>query len=722
MNKKIALSLLSVLLLLPLLGCDQSSNEQQTRDTIDNNASVVDGKKNASNAPTSDANTAQLNAKGEQKHKEQLTAARSWDDIKRTGYIRALKLNFELEEALPRSYSAAAYHQSLLENFALEHQLAIKWISARSLNDMLEKLNTFQADIIARHLTMTESRASKIQFTLPVSSSREQLIIASHAPKPNLEQTQSITLLPGSSFIETVKENFPNWQIETFDGGVSSDDIANLLSEGKVELTLLDESTVNTLLDYRQDIRVIKTLPAIKKQAWAIHPNAPALLQQLNNFINAHHLSSPTEAKRTADLDNIKKQKRPLRMITRNSPETYFLWRGELMGFDYDLLKEFAKRQGVPLQVIVADSYQQMQDLLNDGSGDVIAAGISRTEKRQKNSQFSIRYNRVNEHLIAHRDAAPITNLNDLNNRTIHVRRSSAFWMTLTSLQKKYSFNLVAADESLSTEMLIDQVDNREIDLTVADSNLLAIEQTFRDDIVSPLVLKESIPIAYVVRENNPKLLTELNAFIAKEYRQVFYNVTKQKYFSDESQKKKLREERLLLGNQLSPYDDLVKPAAQAFNFDWRLITSQMYQESKFDPTAQSFAGARGLMQVLPKTASEFGFEQLTQPQEGILAGVTYLDWTRDRFDTKLPPQERLYFALAAYNAGFGHVRDAQKLAKQLNLRDDRWFNHVEKAMLLLQQPKYYKNARFGYCRGSEPVNYVRNIHQRYLSYLNLVP
>ncbi len=143
-----------------------------------------------------------------------------------------------------------------------------------------------------------------------------------------------------------------------------------------------------------------------------------------------------------------------------------------------------------------------------------------------------------------------------------------------------------------------------------------------------------------------------------------------------------------------------------------------MYQESKFNPKAKSHAGALGLMQVLPRTGRELGITDLRDPEQSIIAGVRYLDWTRDRFSNSLAIQEQVLFSLAAYNAGYGHVKDAQRLARQLGLRDDKWFNNVEKTMLLLQQRQYYKHARFGYVRGSEPVNYVYKIHQRYLAYV----
>jgi membrane-bound lytic murein transglycosylase F len=170
----------------------------------------------------------------------------------------------------------------------------------------------------------------------------------------------------------------------------------------------------------------------------------------------------------------------------------------------------------------------------------------------------------------------------------------------------------------------------------------------------------------------------------------------------------------------LSPFDDLVKAQADEHEFDWRLIVAQMYQESRFDPNAKSWAGARGLMQVMPRTARELGVENLKDPEQGIIAGVRYLSWLRDRFESELPVRDRMWFALAAYNAGAGHVRDARRLAKRQGWSSNRWFDNVEKAMLLLSKSKYANNAAHGYVRGSEPVRYVREIRDRYQAYLKL--
>ena len=169
----------------------------------------------------------------------------------------------------------------------------------------------------------------------------------------------------------------------------------------------------------------------------------------------------------------------------------------------------------------------------------------------------------------------------------------------------------------------------------------------------------------------------------------------------------------------LSPYDLLVRPLAAAAGLDWRLVIAQMFQESGLDPASVSFADARGLLQVLPATARDLGFnaDRLHEPEIGVAAGVAYLSWTHDRF-ADLPDVERLWFALAAYNAGLGHVHDGRLLAADLGLDRSRWFDNVESAMLKLAEPNYAREAVHGYVRGTETARYVRAIRKRYAAYI----
>jgi len=650
---------------------------------------------------------------------------KNWSQIKQSKTLRVLKLEREEENSLPRAGASSLYHFELIQAFADKHKLTIEWIKVDSLTQMFSSIKNHRADVIPRNLTITKNRTKEFSFTKPLLKGKE-VLIGGISQNFNSENDKIKVSLPKSTaYIDSVRKNYTHWEIYELDQSLNAEEIADAIVSGKIKYSILDQQDANSLFNYRKDIKSLMRLKGDKYFAWATAKNNHSLLTKLNEFISLHHAQKSFQSIRTNDLNQIKDNRQSLRVITRNSPETYFLWRGELAGFEYELMKKYADEQGLRLEIIVADSFEQMTKMLSEGQGDLIAAGLSRTQQRRdqlsKLFNFSSRYYRVSEMLIAHKSSAKINNKSDLKGRTIGIRKSSSFYETAKALEKNHGAIIQYLDEELPTELIIEKVANKELDLTIADSNLVSIEQRFRNEITSPLTFKKSIPYAYIVRKNNHELLSSLNSYIKKIYRGTFYNVVKNKYFGRTKRQSSYREHRIKKGDDLSPYDSFVKQSAKEYQFDWRLITAQMFQESRFNPKAKSNAGALGLMQVLPRTAKEFGYEDLTNANVSISAGVTYLDWTRKRFLQRVPVSERNYFALAAYNAGFGHVRDAQRLAKERGLDPNKWFNNVEKTMLLLQQPKYYKKARYGYCRGSEPVNYVRNIQQRYLTYSKLV-
>ncbi len=679
-------------------------------------------------------NDDQKNEQGDKKSKltpvakkmaEKRTKARTWPEIKASGYINAVKLDWQLESALPRSGSTGAYHSTLLQSFADERSLKINWLRVSNLAEMFTKLSAFDVDIIPRHLTITANRLAEFSFSYPLLRDKEVVIAKAGIHSFNEHDNINISLPIGSAYIDSVNKQFPHWQVDIVEKKVSSQEVADSIADGTIKYAAIDGFSFETLKQYRDDIQSVFTLPKAITLAWAVNLGNDSFLHELNEFISVHHVMQVIEPERTIDFKQLRKDKLPLRVITRNSPETYFLWRGELLGFEYELMRKFADIYKVKLVMVVADSYDEMLNLLAEGKGDIIAAGLSRTKARKSQVAeaklvTSIRYNRVKEQLVAHQESSAINELADLKGRTITVRKSSSFWTTAQRLSKDFGVNIVAANEDIATEILISQVAEKEIDLTIADSNLIAIESSFRSEIITPLTFKENVPYAYLVRQNNPQLLAYLNEFVRKYYRGTFYNVVKNKYFYNEKLQESHKKHRLVSGSTLSPYDDIVRSYVRPYNFDWRLIVAQMYQESRFDPLASNSTGAFSLMQMLPRTAQELGVENLKDPEQAIASGVQYLNWTRDRFSKDLPVQEQIFFSLASYNAGFGHVKDAQRLARQLGLRSDQWFNNVEKAMLLLQRSHYYKKARFGYVRGQEPVNYVRDIHQRYLSYIRI--
>ncbi len=630
---------------------------------------------------------------------------------------------------LPRNGSTFSREQEMAIKLAGHLNLQPLFVHVENFSDLIPQLNQGRGDIIAANLTITTARREDLQFTVPLAQSLEHIV--SRADDNTVTDLKSlngrrIAFHEKSSYQETIEKlqlKQPDIKIEILPGTLHADQILDLLVDKKIDLTVIDSNLLNILKQYRNDFKIGPALTGDRALAWAVRKNNPELLQATNQFLTHELLTSREESVFTDDFSAIKKRK-TLRVITRNNAASYFLWRGELLGFEYELVKAFAKQHNLRLEIISAPDHNAQIPMLLEGKGDIIASFLTVTEQRkQRGIVFSRYHHKASEVIVSRSDDNSIESIDDLQGRSIYVRQSSAYWETLSALKKSgIEFNLMAAPENMETEEIIAQVASGKFDLTLADNHLLDIELTWRDDIHASLVVGDVRDNAWAIRNNNPQLLKAVNAFIKKQYRSLFYNVTYDKYFKNAHRIKKYRQQRIDLNpdGTLSPYDSIVKKYAQKHRFDWRLLVAQMYQESRFNPKAKSWVGAQGLMQVMPRTAKEMGIGNLQQPESGIKAGVKYLNWVRQRFEPELSVKNRMWFTLAAYNAGQGHVKDARRLAKQQGLNPNVWFDHVEKAMLLLSKRKYSRKARYGYVRGTEPVNYVREIRTRYRAYLRI--
>jgi membrane-bound lytic murein transglycosylase F len=629
--------------------------------------------------------------------------------------------------ALPRQGSPIYMEQTLAARFADQLELQPVLVYVDGFDALIPALRAGQGDLIAANLTITDERKQLIDFTVPIGHAHQQLItrVDASIKKPADLKKQRIGVQAEKTYQATAKQLVKRRGASLLElgGDLDTDQILDQLKSGAFDATILDSNLVRELQQYRQDFHVAFDVSNEQPLAWGIRQNSPELLEALNRFINQQQLNRTIEPVYLTDLDGIK-QRKTLRVLTRNNAACYFLWRGELLGFEYELTRSFAKKHGLRVEMITGDSHEDLITQLKEGKADMIAAFMTVTEQRkQQGIAFSRPYHYASEILVTRAGDDSLAQPEDLKGRSVHVRRSSAYWQTLSKLRDQgIDFKLVEVPESVETEELIAQVADKRIDLTVADSHILDTELTWRDDIKAAFALTEPLAHAWVVRSENKQLLNEINRFLKREYRGLFYNITYEKYFENPHTIQSHREQRVDLNpdGSISPYDELAKKYARQYGFDWRLLVAQMYQESRFDPQAKSWVGARGLMQVMPRTAKELGLKDLTDPDIGIHAGVRYLDWVRDRFEPELDVRERMWFTLAAYNAGQGHVKDARRLARQQGLNPDKWFNNVEKAMLLLSKKEFARRARHGYVRGREPVNYVRDIRNRFLAYQRL--
>ncbi len=647
------------------------------------------------------------------------------EQVRERGQLRILRPRRDRPALLPREGHSLDFEIDLVESYAASLGVEPVWIYIDSYAQLIPYLLEGRADLIAANLTATDERKELVDFTVPVAVVREQLVARSDDfsfREISDLSGRSIALRRSSSFwntIERLRQEQPGIEVRVVGESVDTEEIIHRVSAGQYDVTVADSNLVEACLEHTNAIRPVLDLTDDRPIAWAVRQESRELRRSLDRFLTRVQLTDRSDELLVEDLPEIRKRQ-VLRLLTRNMATTYFLWRGELMGFEYELVREFARQQGLRLEVIVPSGGEDPLLWLREGRGDMVSAALTPTPQRMRQGvAFSEPYNYVTQKVVTRAKDIGLQARADLNRRVFYVRRSSAYWESLSRFQG-LGFEIQDVPEIESTEEIIGKVASGEYDLTLADSNVLALELTWRVDVRDALTLGREMPLAWAVRQSNPQLRAALDQFIRKERRGLIYNVIYDKYFNNLKTIREHREQRVTPGDEISPFDDLVKKYADEYDFDWRLIVAQMYQESRFDPGARSFAGARGLMQLLPRTASELGFRDLENPDDGIHAGVMYMDWARDRFDDVLSVRDRTWFALAAYNAGPGHVRQARRIASRKGLDPNRWFGNVEQAMLLLSRPQYAEASPHGYCRCSEPVEYVREIRARYNAYVEM--
>lgn len=663
--------------------------------------------------------------------------------IREHGTLRLLAPVGVTDLSLPRDGLPSSTWRELAEKFARSRGLEPQWVYVQSFADLIPALTEGRGDVIAINFTRTEFRAEEVAFTRPLQYVRELLVTRADTQAAENDEPLLVAVRRGSAFAHSLATavnegdspsaatsdmaNNGRFEIRYLDEPVDHDSLLGAVASGEYPATVVDSNLADALLPYYPQLAVSETLNAQRAIAWAVRKKAPDLEQALNEFLTEEHLIADQLRERPLrDWEEIKKS-RTLRVLTRNHPASYFMWKGELMGFDYDLLKRFAEEQGLRLSMVVPGPDIDLAEALNAGLGDMVAASLTVTDaRREQGLAFTRPYMQVEEQIIAAAsragtEAAPAGVEELLAGAQVAVNPLTSYYDNLRTLAQNQDEPLeLVTVEGATTEHLIEAVANGDYPFTVADSHLVDIERTYRDDFTVVGTLPGKQDIAWAVRNDQSALLQKLNGFLNAKYRGLFFNVTYNKYFKESKRRHEPLQDRLRSAKRLSPYDPIVKRYASELDRDWRMVVAQMYQESQFDPRARSFADARGLMQVLPRTARELGVGDLYKPENSIRAGITYLDWLEDRFPKRLDFDQRIYFTLAAYNAGHGHVRDARKLAQSLGKDPDRWFGNVEEAMLLLSKPEYYRQARFGYVRGREPVHYVRKIRDRYLGYLSV--
>jgi len=423
-----------------------------------------------------------------------------------------------------------------------------------------------------------------------------------------------------------------------------------------------------------------------------------------------------------------------LRMITYYSSNTYFLNQGIEVGFEYELLREFARENDLALEVIIVGAEENPFDLLNQGVGDVIAANYTITPERKRVVNFTRPYNIVDQMIVyTSRERRRPATLEELSGTgiPISVRQNSSYYYRLLDLiDDGYDINLSVLSDGMDTEAALVQVANGNIRATVADDNIFHAANRYMDGLIPGPVIAMSDTIAWAIRTNSPDLETRLNRYLYKHFRlsedreeprrSTFLNILRRKYFEESRQMADYfnPEWQFQSIGIISPYDDMIKAVAESMDLDWLMLTAIAAQESGFNPYSKSWAGAVGLMQIMPQFV-EVPYEELYDPLTNIQVAAQILKSHLEHY-AYLDSTNQLAFALATYNVGMGHMADARRLVIDRNRNPNEW-EEVSEALLKLMQRRYYQDARYGFARGIEPVRYVEEILNRYRTYETII-
>lgn len=424
------------------------------------------------------------------------------------------------------------------------------------------------------------------------------------------------------------------------------------------------------------------------------------------------------------DLPQLKAQGE-ITAVTLYSSTSYFQYKMEPMGYQYDLIKDFARSQGLKLNIKVAENAARLVEMLEAGDADVIAYPIPLNNSLKDNYLYCGREQLTSQVLVqrSNKGDTILRDVTQLIGKEVYVKPATKYYERLRNLNTELGGGILIKEvrnDTITTEDLISMVSQGKIPYTVSDDNIARLNKTYFWNIDVSLKVSFMQRSSWLVRKSSPKLAEAINAWASDKSGSHVYKALTKRYF--ELSKQPLTADLPPVKNgHISPYDDLFRKHAGNIGWDWQLIASVSYQESHFNPSVVSWAGAEGLMGIMPNTAKALGVtpHELKDPDTGIRTGVECLRKFRQGFSKITDPQEKIKFTLASYNAGIGHVYDAQRLAQKYGKDPKVWEDNVAEYIRLKSDPEYYNDpvCKHGYLRGSETFNYVREVMQRYTYY-----
>jgi len=444
------------------------------------------------------------------------------------------------------------------------------------------------------------------------------------------------------------------------------------------------------------------------------------------------------EASRREVLERVMSAKR-LVAVLDNTTTNYFVYRGEPLGYQYEILKTFAESLDLSLEIRIVDDVAESFRMLDAGQCDLLAQSLTVTKARAKKVDFSVPLLQTRLVLVQRKDDFPgkgrrsnntediyITNPLELIGKTVHIQDNLNYLSRLINLSNEIGadINIIELPDE-SVEDIIRMLSQGKIDYTVCEEHIALANQKFYANLDVSMAISFPQNISWAVKKGSGSFLEAVNAWLEDFRKSKKSTLLYEKYF-----RHPLRhggKSGMMLSERrgiISSYDKLIRQYGRDLGWDWRLLASLIYQESGFDPYVRAWTGAFGLMQMMPSTAALYGVDSLSSPEEQIRAGVEYLKMLDRELQDKVPDSsERIRFVLASYNAGIGHIYDAIALADKHHKNPGVWKENVDIYIRAKSKPEVYHDpvVKSGFFLGEETHSFVLEVLERYEHYRNIL-
>ena len=597
----------------------------------------------------------------------------------------------------------------MLADFARRRGMNIQWIEADRPDELYSRLRRGEGDVIATDLPPEQARDSELVPSRSMGSfryyayGRKELAASDPRGLKGLRVAIS-TASPLWPYFEQLRRELPGIVPVLMPNGTPRETLLAGVADGHFDVAIAAARANEKPLADHSSLKILFELSDQNPVVWYFASQRADLCAALDSYMQRFHAAELSPQTDYGDLAAIK-SRGLLRAITRIDAQNYFVRNGRPAGFEYEMVELFAREHRLRVEYLVADNDQQMLEWLRSGAGDVITTRVRAADLGTDTELTQARTYFHSASVLVGRTGSQLHDLQALAGKRVAVFGNTVEHRALSELVAKgIAVQPVVINPGTPPAYLAEQLENWSVDAAIVDAHLIADLRAMHPLLEAGMSVPISYNYAWTTRAQNAGLLRAIDGFVRNTFTTDTYQILAQRYFDQ------ARYSYISGLARLSPYDKLVRHYADTYDFDWRLIVAQMYFESQFNPGARSSGGALGLMQLTRSTAQEMGVADPFDPAAGIRGGVRYLNKLRDHFEAELPPRERTWFALAAYNAGPARVDLARERAAAAGLDPTRWFGNVE--TMMGREPNQRAVGAY-----REAVDYVRAIRSLYNTY-----